>query len=375
MPPWGGVILLLSARPLVRLYAEFPDHADTYWKLYPGLFLCALPALCCLAFMFRPIREVMREFPTSATVRALSLALAVGGPLVAVYFEWNKNFVAPWEVLPRAPAGNASVFSAVEAFKVPAGADSYFGRDPVWMRTTEWPAPFFFLKDTAEVLRTGDRAPQMAAPLREQVAVAHIALRRTYGKVFANERLIRGALPMSRTGRSHYFAVGAVALLAAVLLLFCFMLLHYKRVHKDGVVDPGVFTGLLYALVAFALWAVMRQATAVVDEAVFADAPVGDQLIPIALVTFGAFALTFAGLKDQARANFMAGVALVGLFVGPWVAFFTRDRLAVMFGDVRTYVVLGFVALCWALAHHHVAAKLAEAKRQPAVLQEPSKNT
>src|SRR2546423_11171835 len=72
----GGVIIWLSVRPLVRLYAEFPDHADSYWKLYPGLFLCALPASCCLAFMFRPIQAVLREFPTSATVRVLSLALA-----------------------------------------------------------------------------------------------------------------------------------------------------------------------------------------------------------------------------------------------------------------------------------------------------------
>jgi hypothetical protein len=330
----------LAALPLALLHMEFGALASSYYKLYPALFMSFVPTGIACFFMVRPIEAIVLAFPRSRQIRLLSLCALLAIPAAAVVFEWRKEWVAPWEITPRDGFSNLEDRNQLEAFKVPAETKRYFGR-AVWSREAAWPAAFFFLKDTYSLLRDpGGTQAFLPQKLREELISTHQWLRRTHSDILANDRLISGELRMSRTGAAHYLTVASISFLATSFLLAIAVLAFVVRQQKEAKLHGTLFLDCLAGLFCFASWALMRQSTAMIDEAVFIEPPAIDQLGPLVLISMAAAGLTFVGIGEKTRANVLGWFALLALFVGSWVAHFTRDKVAAIFGDLRSYLML-----------------------------------
>jgi CHAT domain len=294
-----------AVSPLACLWHDEPRFRSAYLEMYPALFLYGVFLPLVLIALYRPTGLSLGWILNEHERQRRSLALLLGAtflvifPGYAVISERYKQWVAPWEVVRDDSFAEFDKGAAARDIGV-------------------WPAQFFELADP--------EPPQ--GPQRE-------AAQRRYARFFSNDRLIGGALRMSRVGRVRFLAVGATACAIALELFNIVMFVAYSRRYPQAPISMSAVRGLAAGLCGLVLWVLMRLPTAEVDAHVFADISAFEQLLPAMIATAAALAIAATALKHVIKAEWLA---LLGLISGPGglvACYFARRMLAELFADVR----------------------------------------
>jgi len=267
----GVVATLASGLPIFFLHHDDPLFWMEYARTYPALFLFVFPFLPLTLWALRlPTLDALELITQSPAVTrgaraffSMLLLLPIAAACGAAGAECSLPYAAPWEVI----ADTAMLRTIVP--NVPAALkDAPRSPEPIWRRESQWPAAFFFLKDsTPSALQ--DIGMQGAE--RTKFDSDRESLRSTIATLLRSERIDRGEVKASRAGRARYAAVAAFGLVFG-LLAFNSITLFAQRGWRRGFRSPvSTFRCLVAALVCIDAWLLMRTVTTDMERAIFGD--------------------------------------------------------------------------------------------------------